>query len=388
MLEQLPFKIFKRTLKSGKQVYYVRFLLPDNSYTSGRSTGESSKRKAELKAWEYLKTGNPTAGNNPTVEKFSKNFFDWDNDWALSKRSSGKRISVENCRKNNRLVENHIVRLLGKKKLSELDTATCRQLRNKLFKEGKSGSLTNQVLGCLKAICEAAEEKHYLRGMPRIERAALNQKETGILSTEQVTALFSLEWNDYRAYVCNLIAASTGFRLGEILGIKFKNIDLKTGQIIITGSWNSKYNHYKEGTKKGQSSRSVPIPQSIQESIERLINANPYPYDPENYLFYAEVKIGQPMQDRIAVQGFKKALLDIGIDEEKRKLLNLKFHSHRHFFNSLLIESRIPLQKIQRLTGHLSPSMTERYYHTSDLSDVGQVTKDLFKKVIFFKQGA
>ena len=73
MLDQLPFKLYKRTLKSGKKVYYARYLLSDGKYTDGRSTGELSKRKAEFKAWDYIKKGNPVVYFNTSV-KFSMLF--------------------------------------------------------------------------------------------------------------------------------------------------------------------------------------------------------------------------------------------------------------------------------------------------------------------------
>jgi hypothetical protein len=54
MQERLPFVLYRRTLKSGKKVYYSRFLKQDGVYTSGRSTGQTSKKKATIEAWKYV----------------------------------------------------------------------------------------------------------------------------------------------------------------------------------------------------------------------------------------------------------------------------------------------------------------------------------------------
>lgn len=78
----------------------------------------------------------------------------------------------------------HINRLLGKRYLTEIDTAAVRRFRNTLYKEGYAGSTINKVLGALRAILEYAEEIHLLHGMTRIERAGLDQKEIGI--TEEI----------------------------------------------------------------------------------------------------------------------------------------------------------------------------------------------------------
>jgi hypothetical protein len=83
------------------------------------------------------------------------------------------------------LAKLHINRLLGNRYLTEIDTATVRQFRNTLFKEGYAGSTINKTLGALRVILEYAEELHLLRGMPRLERAGLNQKEKGILTNDE-----------------------------------------------------------------------------------------------------------------------------------------------------------------------------------------------------------
>ncbi len=73
--------------------------------------------------------------------------------------------------------------------------------------------------------------------------------------------------------------------------------------------------------------------------------------------------------------------------KKERKHRNITFHSHRHFFNSLLVESRVPLQKIQRLTGHLSTEMTQRYYHSDDLTDIADIQRKIFTDFIDVNAG-
>ncbi len=172
-------------------------------------------------------------------------------------------------------------------------------------------------MGCLKSILEYADELHLLRGLPRFERAGLNQKEKGILTNEEVNKLFSLKWEDNIAYAASLISASTGFRLGEVLGLKLKNIH--KGRLEITGSWDGRERKYKYGTKNGQSSRSVPIPESVEKVITELVENNNFGDDPELYLLYTYHTPFKPVQDRRVVKGFFKALENIGIDEKRKE---------------------------------------------------------------------
>lgn len=60
----------------------------------------------------------------------------------------------------------------------------------------------------------------------------------------------------------------------------------------------------------------------------------------------------------------------IGIPDEARRDRGLSFHSWRHFFNSLLINQKVPLLKVQALTGHMTDRMSEEYFHPDEYSDV------------------
>ena len=47
-----------------------------------------------------------------------------------------------------------------------------------------------------------------------------------------------------------------------------------------------------------------------------------------------------------------------------QRLRRLSFHSWRHWFNSQLIEARVPPEKIRMLTGHSGSQVTLLYHHT------------------------
>jgi len=47
-----PYSLYKRN-----RIYYVRFKLPDNRWGTAKSTGETSKSKAERWAFDYLSAG-------------------------------------------------------------------------------------------------------------------------------------------------------------------------------------------------------------------------------------------------------------------------------------------------------------------------------------------
>ncbi|WP_319561799.1 tyrosine-type recombinase/integrase [Marispirochaeta sp.] len=389
MPEKTPFRLFKR---KNQKFYYARYLMPDGTYTAGRTTKQTTRKRAEAVAWEHCKAGKISAAAFTTIEDMARretdpetgeircHFFDWDGEHTLNKRSAGKRISRQQCGRYNEILERHIVKHLGGVRLQDIDTRTVRRFRNTLFKEGYSGSTINKILGCLKALINAADEMHLIRYNVRIERAAIKNKARGVLTQAEVQRLFAEPWStDPRAYAASMLSAAAGLRLGEIQGLHIE--DIEPGRVTVRGVWSDSIGGYRPGTKNGQETRSVPIPETVSTAIQKCISMNPWGDDPQEYVFFSTTKPGRPANDTVLTEPFYKALAKIGIKEEERKARNIVFHSHRHFFNSMLIESRIPIEKIQRLTGHLSKSMTEHYYHPGEMEDVARVQRRLFKVV-------
>jgi integrase len=68
----------------------------------------------------------------------------------------------------------------------------------------------------------------------------------------------------------------------------------------------------------------------------------------------------------------------IGISEDMRRDMNVTCHSWRHWLNSILINARIPLQKVQAITGHSTTEMSSLYYHADDMRDVLSVQDSIF----------
>jgi hypothetical protein len=77
-----PFTLYKRKTKKRKNIYYVRFNMPDGSRSSGKSTGQTSERKAEIWAYNVLQTGKIVSKPNSTFGGFAKGFFDYNSEWA------------------------------------------------------------------------------------------------------------------------------------------------------------------------------------------------------------------------------------------------------------------------------------------------------------------
>jgi integrase len=366
------FSLYKR----GK-LWYVQFKTSDNRFSSGKSTKKTNKHDAESWAIDYLKTGNVITKSKLGFSDFAEDFFALNGAWATDKKVRGMRLSERHCIELTRILNRMVIPEFGNLRLTELDRTAIENFRNKLFLDGYAGHTINQALSVIKAILEAAEAKNLIRGIPKINRAANNSKSKGILTVDEVKRLFNVKWDDYRSYVASLLASSTGLRLGEVLGLVISDYHKSKRMIHCRRGWDQILRKMNNTTKTGRA-RNIFIPQFVATAIDKLIEMNPYQQNDETFIFFADKSCEYPTEPKIITKSFYKAMKAIGITSGIRKERNITFHSHRHFLNSLLINSNIPLQKIQKITGHLTQEMTQHYYHLDEMTDVQKVQDELF----------
>lgn len=161
--------------------------------------------------------------------------------------------------------------------------------------------------------------------MPRIA----NERERRLEGTEE-TRLF-VELDKSRSKCLKnvvLLAIETAMRRGEILGLRWENIDLKRRVI-----------HLSE-TKNG-SSRDVPLSSKATTLLENL------PRNISGRVFSTS--------ETAITEGFQRAATRAGITD-------FRFHDLRHEATSRLAE-KLQMHELGKVTGHRSPRMLMRYYH-------------------------
>lgn len=129
-----------------------------------------------------------------------------------------------------------------------------------------------------------------------------------------------------------LLSMNTGMRRGELLALRWANVDMKGKQITVEGS-----------TAKSRQTRHIPL---NDEALEVLKNWKAQAPDTERV---------------IAVDtGFKTAW---GALLERTKITKFRWHDLRHHFASRLVQAGVPLNTVRELLGHGSMAMTLRYAH-------------------------
>lgn len=129
-----------------------------------------------------------------------------------------------------------------------------------------------------------------------------------------------------------LISMNTGMRRGELLALRWANVDTKGKQITVEGS-----------TAKSQQTRHIPLNDEALEVLKQW-------------------KEQAPDSERVFAidTGFKTAWASL---LERAKITKFRWHDLRHHFASRLVQKGVPLNTVRELLGHASMAMTLRYAH-------------------------
>jgi integrase len=192
---------------------------------------------------------------------------------------------------------------------------------------------------------------------PSVAKFAERRVEREILTPDEARRFFSLPWSDKRLLTINLLAATTGMRLGECLGLQHG--DLRGDWLHVCHNWQD-----REGVKgpKGSTgvrlrARNVPIPRVTRKALENIAKAATR--RGSSFVFYG-AHHDRPIGGKIVQAGYAAALASIDITGEDRKRRGLSFHAWRHWYNSML-RGRVDDHALRALTGHSSDAMTQRY---------------------------
>jgi integrase len=375
-----PFQIVLRRDTGGASIYYARFRGNDDELLPWQSTGHTSKTAARAWAQNKIKQG-AVNSTRATFAKYAEHWWTTDHPYMQGRLARGRKLTATYLVVMHGHLANHVLPHFEDKRLAGI---TSRQIESWLLtlrRQKLSPSTINHALRTLKIMLKEAVRQEIIPRDPSafITGLAERQAERGILSGAEIRALFEEKaigkvWGgDRTQYTLNVLAASTGMRMGELQALPVG--DVHENYITISQSWERREG-IKAGTKTGPG-RLVPLPALTGRYLSELIASSPY-QESDDLVFYGRER-RVPISPRFILDGFYEALGQIGIDEEQREARRITFHSHRHFLNTALRAARVPDPLVQRVTGHATQEMTEHYSHFAleDFRDVMKVQERL-----------
>jgi integrase len=143
------------------------------------------------------------------------------------------------------------------------------------------------------------------------------------------------------------LAVFTGLRTGEIRGLRWPDVNLARGTLIVRRS----VSRGVEDTPKSGHERTVPLNVMLIPLLEEAFRNRTDARDE-----VCLTKDDEPWGEFGLNQAFKRAAMKSGIS-------GYTFHCCRHFFITELFRQGVGAREIQRLAGHASLSTTQKYAH-------------------------
>ena len=135
-----------------------------------------------------------------------------------------------------------------------------------------------------------------------------------------------------------VFALHSGMRLGEILSLTWSAVDLFRRTVTVFRS--------KNGER-----RTVPLNQTVMALLTEKAKVR---HLKSTLVFPSHA--GTPLDPNHLRRALRPAMVKAGI-------VDCHFHDLRHTFATRLVQSGVALYKVQRLLGHKSTIMTQRYAH-------------------------
>lgn len=175
----------------------------------------------------------------------------------------------------------------------------------------------------------------------------------------------------YRCMV--LLAGFCGLRLGEVLGLAVRHVDLLHGTVTVERQL-QELGSARTATltepKTDAGRRVVPLPGSVAAELRRHLEAVG-PADPDAFLFTGEK--GGPLRRCVWQKEWNLARTATGS-------AGLRYHDLRHSALTLLAATGATVAELQAHAGHTSPAAAMRYQHAT--ADRARVLADLVEKAI------
>ncbi|MCL2722165.1 MAG: tyrosine-type recombinase/integrase [Treponema sp.] len=443
-------------------IFYVEFINPENGKKlTARSTGEKDKFKAQVKAELWKANGIPTgrkrtprsieeaAGIESIIKVIRKSelnandalrivstlkimglidiaavpntgrgavifiqfleiFWDFDkSEYIQDQLAHGFRFTRGHAKTCHRLLKAHLKGFFGDKKLNCVTTDDLEKISKQLADKKLSTSSRKSIMHIVRKPLQWAFEKKIIPENPclGLTRFSVKNKKRGILTEAEAEAVFSVNWNDNRAYVASLVALTTGARQGECLALRRSDIGDETLDI--------KHNFSRtDGLKcpKNGEERIVPLQPEVRAALLDLLSNNPFnisnpdkpDYISDPFIFYSLLP-DKPCDYKVLTKGFHKAMDGVNLmyleaaqkqGKEKPEIMidykgrNIVFHSLRHY-HCTKISEKISGELAAKGTGHKSLKTFKMYadhIEKKNIREIGRAAAQVFGNILQFRK--
>jgi integrase len=240
--------------------------------------------------------------------------------------------------RRNKQIAATLVKYFGGRFIYHIENVDVEGYKKSRKEQGVSFSTINREMALLKTVLNKAKEWEVLQTpVPKIKLFKVDNRRVRYLTEDEYRKLLDLSPEPLRSII--LIAVNTGMRRGELLSLKWKDVDVKE-QIVTL--WDT----------KNREKRHIYMNSVVADAFIG-VRGN----DTSEYVFPGK-EGNTHISESYVSHMFSRLVEQAGIKD-------FRYHDMRHTFGSWLAMEGFSLKTIQDLLGHKSIEMTLRYAHLS-----------------------
>ena len=352
--------VFER--KDGRWEGRIVVGYKENGYAKTKSVTAPTKTECE----ERLKLLREELGRRSERIKPDMLFGDWIDFWYQNFSKPKLRPTTQACYEGR--IYTHIIPQIGRIPLNKLTQNELQQFYARLKKGGRKKhvekfgeGLSDRMVRSCHTTCRTALEKAVTEGLIRINPAIgcklppKKAKEMQVLTSDEIIR-FLTQAKEEGYYEIFLLELTTGMRRGEILALKWQDLNLATGELHISRQVIKANGQTLISQPKTKSSiRTLILAPDMVEILAELKQTST-----GEWMFPSPIKEGQPRNPCALYHRFQLIL-------ERANCKKVRFHDLRHTFATMAIENGMDIKTLSAMIGHVSAETTLNIYsHITD----------------------
>ena len=324
--------------KTGKWLIQYRYTDWQGKRRKSTKRGFATKREAE----EWLR--------NFLIKQKADFDMKFEDFWKMYYADIETRLREHTMRTKKYIVELKILPYFGNKRVNDITAADIRQWQNELIKMGYSPTYLKTINNQLSAIFNYAVRYYDLKSNPCAKAGSMGKSKAEKMdfwTVEEFRKFIDSVMNKRLSYMAFMTLYWTGMRLGELLALNPKDVDLEKRTISITKSYQRLgKKDVITPPKTPKSKRVITIPEFLAADIKDYMDSL-YDLQENDRLFpITKYYLEHEMQRGIKESGVKR----------------IRVHDLRHSHASMLIELGFSPLEIANRLGHEKVETTLNTY--------------------------
>lgn len=348
-----------RKKSKAPKTYTVTLTLPGGSrkYFRGSTKKEAEKRRDDAR----LKVGMGVDINcDTTVSELAQI-------WFTTYKDENKDLHKRSKETTRNVIKRYLDPTIGNMKVADVKPIHIQQLMNSV--SGYSESTQKKVLQAARAIFSVAEDNGMIQKTPiskNVKAGGAKPIEPEPLTPTQSAALLQAV-KGTRAYLLVLVLLHTGMRIGEALGLRWRDFDFVAGTVSVNRSIvypeDNRQGEVNEDLKTVNARRTIPLPWTVMAEIKNAKTASHslwvFAMQDGSFLSYNSFRALWRIIDYRTTTKRK-----VNGREIVQRTLDFDVHPHllRHTRITRWFEAGLDIKEVQYLAGHATPDITLRIY--------------------------